>query len=141
MAEPPVPCSSNNLPKDWTFRVMCSQNLELMLETCAPKSINVVTLCLFTITWASLDHPTRQVIASGSKKGMNGMASCGLVHQTTFRLAGLGPGSGWECEGPTVGWGSCHWWGLSHISSVSPGWFKADTGVGHSCPCGPNPSA
>ena len=65
MTKPPVPSNSNNLPKGWNFRVIYSQNPELMLETCAPKSINAVTLCPSTITEALLDHPTRQARGSG----------------------------------------------------------------------------
>ena len=121
MVEPPVPSSSNALPWGWTFRAIHSQNLEHKLETCAPKSINLVTLCSSTITGASLDCPIRWGIGSGFKKGMTWVASYGPVHQATFMLAGLGPGLGWECEGPTFGWGGCCWWGWAAFP-----WFQAD---------------
>ena len=112
-----VPSSSNNLPRGWTFRAMCSQNLELTLETCAPELINAVTFCLSTITGASLDHLTRWAIGFGFKKKKE-WASCGPVHWAAFMLAGLCLALGWECEGPTVGWGDCHQWGVSHITLV-----------------------
>ena len=61
------------------------------------------------ITGVSLDCPTWQAMGSGFKNGMTGVVSHGLVHQATFMLTGLCLGMGWECTGPTVGWGSCHW--------------------------------
>ena len=118
MAEPPVPSISNNLAKGWTFRVRCSQNLELMLETCAPESVNAVNLCPSSITGTSLDHPTRWAMGSGFKNGMTGVASHRPVCLDAFMLAGLCLGLGWECKGPTVGWGACHQQGVSHIPSV-----------------------
>ena len=121
MAEPLVPSSSNNLPRGWTFRVMLSQNWELMLETCDPELIKAVILCPSTITGASLDHPTRQAIGSLFKKGTIGSASHGTVCWAAFMLAGLSPESGWECEGPTVGWGGYYQWGVSHIPLAPPG--------------------
>ena len=136
MADPPVSSSSNNLPRGWICKVICSQNPELMLEFCAPESINAVTFCLSTITGASLDHPNRWATGSGFKKGMTGAASCRPVHQATFMLAGLHPELGWECEGPTVGWGNCCQQGVTHIPS---GWLKAVAGVGHSLAMWPHP--
>ena len=132
MEGPLVPSSSNNLPRGWTFRVMCSQNPELMLETYAPKSIKAVTLCPSTITGASFNHFTIWAIGSGFKKGMTGLASHRPVHQAAFMLPGRGPGLGWEYEGPTVGLGGCCWQGVNCIPLVHPSWFKADAGVGHS---------
>ena len=41
--------------------------------------------------------------------------------------------------GPIDGWGGCHWWGMSHIISVPPGWFEDDVGVGHSLAMWPYP--
>ena len=67
---------------------------ELTLESCAPKLINMVTLCPSMITGALLDHPTRQAMVSGFKTGMTGAASHGPVHWAAFMLAGLCLGVG-----------------------------------------------
>ena len=48
MAEPPIPSSSINLPRGWTFRAMCSQNPEIMLETCVPGSVNSHLLPIYS---------------------------------------------------------------------------------------------
>ena len=62
-----------------------------------------------------MDHPTRQATGSGFKNGMTGMVSCGPVHWAALMLAGLFLGSGWECAGPTAGWGGSHQWGEPHF--------------------------
>ena len=125
-------------PRGWTFRVICSQNWELKLETCDPELINTVTFCPSTITGASLVHPTRWATGSGFKKGTTEVASCVPVHWATLIQTSLCWGLGWECEEPTVGWGSCCQ-GVNHIPSVPPSWFKAMAGVGHSPVMWPHP--
>ena len=74
---------------------------------------------------ALLDHPTRCAIRSGIKNGTVGVTVHMPVCQVILILASLGLELGWECEGPIVGWGGCHW---CHVPSVPPGWFKADAG-------------
>ena len=106
-----------------------------MLETCAPKSINMVTLYPSTNMVASLDHPTRWAVGSWFKKGMPGVAYHGPVHQPTFMVPGLGLGSRWECEGLLLAEAAVVV-GVSHIPS---GWFKANAGVGHSLAMWPHP--
>ena len=139
MAEPPVPSSSSSLSRGWTFRVIHLQYLELTLKTCAPKPINAVTFCTSTMMGASLEHPTSQAIVSDFKNGTVGVASCGSVHWAIFILASLGLGLGWECEGPIVGWGICHWWGLATFPQFLLGWIKANAVVGHSLAIWPHP--
>ena len=105
---------------------------ELMLETCAPESINADTFCPSTMTGASLNHPTRWTMGSRLRKGTAGLTCHALVHQAICMLASLGPGSGWECEGPIAGLGNCYWWGWATFLQFPPGWFKAEAGVGYS---------
>ena len=76
------------------MKATCSQNPKLMLETCAPELINVVTFCPSTMTGTSLDHPTKQAMGSRLRKGTTGVASGMLVYWAVCRLASLGLGNG-----------------------------------------------
>ena len=120
MVGPLVPSSFSSLSTVWTFRAICSQNLKLILETCTPESINVISLCPSTMTDASLDHPTRWVIGSGLRKGMKGVSSCLSLCLVAFIFTDLGPGLWWECEGLTVSLGHCHCLGGGPHSLRSP---------------------
>ena len=139
MAAPPVPSSSNNLPKGWTFRVIHSQTPELTLETWAPE-IDLSSHLLPLYNYRGLIGLSNQVDNwVRIQNGMTGAASCGPVHWAAFILAGLCLQSGWEYEGPNIGWGSFCQQGVSHIPSVPPMLVKAITGVGHPWPCCPTP--
>ena len=65
-----------------------------MLETCAPESINMITVCLSTMMGASLDHPIRQAIESGFK---NLVTPHGPLCRATLIMVSPGLESGWEC--------------------------------------------
>ena len=67
---------------------------------------------------ASLDCPIRQAVGSGFRNGTSGFTSHVPLHWAFFILTSLGPGSGWECEGPLVALGSCCWLGVNYIPSV-----------------------
>ena len=57
-------------------------------------------------------------MGSGFRNEMTGVVSLGPVHLAALMLACLCLGSGWECMGPTAGWGIFHQQGVSHIPSV-----------------------
>ena len=59
-------------------------------------------------------------MGTGFRKGTTGAVSHESVHQAAFMLAGLCPGLGLECIGPTVSWGSCYWQGGEPHSLSSP---------------------
>ena len=107
MADPPVPSSSSSLSRWWTFRAISSQNLEITLETCAPRMINAITFCPSVVTVASLDCPNRQAIRSGFMNGTARVISCVPFCLATFILASFGLGSGWGCVGPIAALGGC----------------------------------
>ena len=120
MAEPPVPSNSNSLSRGWTSRNKISRNPKLILEPWAPKWINAVTFCPSMIIGASLDHPTRWATGSGFQNGVTEVVPHGPICQAALMLAGLCPGSGWECTAPTVGWVSLFQWGSEPHSLSSP---------------------
>ena len=78
VAEHMVLSSYSSLSRGWTFRAICSQNPELMLESCAPKSVNVITFSLSTMMEASLDIPPGEQLGPGSRMGLLGSPLVGL---------------------------------------------------------------
>ena len=139
MAKPLVPSSATNLARGWTFWVIHSQNAELMLETCASKSIMQSPSGPQQLQGPHLIIlPDRQLGWDSKMNDWNGFLwACllGCLH------------AGWQSSGVRVGmWGAYCWlgWlslvgGEPHFPQLPPGWFKADAGVGHSQAMWPHP--
>ena len=136
MTEPPIPSSSNSLPRGWTSRAKRSQNPELILNTWAPELISAVTFFQSTITEALLDHATRWATGTGFGNGIAWTVSLVPVCLAAFMPAGLCLGLWWECagQGLLLAGASFASRRMSCIPTVSP-WLVWSWCKGRAFPC------
>ena len=134
MAAPPVPSNSNNWCKGWISRPRSSHNCMLIFDTCAPKSIKVVTSHPSMTTGALLACPTNHATGSRFRNGMDAMPFHSFL-VTTFAWVGFGLGPERKCCKLTV----CCWRGVDYIPLGPPSLFNVLARVTHSLAMWPQP--